>query len=93
MTISKPEIVYLGPDDELPEEPPGYVIIERDPEGSFNAIGSIGSGFNEHESWEIYSDDDTDLERLLERASDWVLSHGIGTIHVRMKVKGWEYSS
>ena len=90
MTIPKPEVVYLEPDDLIPEEPLGYVIIEYDPEGYF---GGIGNGFNDQGIWEIFSDDDIDLEKLLERASDWVQSHGIGVIHVRMKVKGWEYPS
>jgi hypothetical protein len=88
--VRKPDIVYLGPDDQLPPGRYSCVIIERHPEGIF---AGTGHGSNEDGIGEIYADDDTDLEQILERACDWALRHGIGTVYVQMKVKGWEYPS
>jgi hypothetical protein len=83
-----PTAVYLGPDDDLPPGRESYVTIERHPEGLF---AGTGHGFDQHGNWEIYSDDDPDLQSILVRAQEWAALHGINTVHVRMKVRGWEY--
>lgn len=81
---TEPNIVYLSPDENLPEGRPPYVLIEGDPDGSF---GGIGHGISDGGGEEIYSEDFVNLDDALQSACAWAVKHSIDTIHVRLKVK------
>ncbi len=87
---TKPNVVYLSPDESLPEGRPPYLVIERDPDGSF---AGVGHGLSDRGDEEIYSEDFVNLDDALKSACAWAVKHKIDTVHVRLKVKGWEYES
>jgi hypothetical protein len=80
------EIIYLSPDELMPEvgDDQPWLIIEASNDGQFFGSGASWKASGEWVGYRSLVEDDVSLETALSAAQEWATKYGVPTIWVQV---------